>query len=193
MDLELDLKLLQGMDQIVNVREYETESIKEDIIDQLLKAFSLGPSLANIQPWELVVLRNPEEKQNAVHASLDPFLTKDSFGAQQWIQDAPFVMVACIEKRRALARIGDEGEIFSIQDLFSAIQNFRLLAILKGLSTSVVREFDQLQLKENLNLPWYVEPHAIVTAGYSDAQLEIPPRFKVREIVHGGGWDEQGE
>ncbi|MBM7662141.1 5,6-dimethylbenzimidazole synthase [Bacillus mesophilus] len=191
--MDLELRLLQIMNQVVNVRDYEDKVIKKEIMDQLLKAFSLGPSLANIQPWELIVLNNPIEKQKAVHASLDPFLTKGSFGAQQWIQQAPFVMVACIEKRRALARLGDEGEVFSIQDLFSALQNFRVLATFNGLSTSVVREFDQKQLKENLDLPWYVEPHAIVTAGYSDVILEIPPRFSVREILHGGCYDEQGK
>jgi 5,6-dimethylbenzimidazole synthase len=190
--MDINQKVLNSMERIVNVRGYENKPIEDELIKKLLTAFSMGPSLANIQPWELVVLRTEEDKQKAVLASLDPFLSINSHGAQQWIQAVPFVMVACIEERRALARIGEEGHIFSIQDLFTALQNFRLLASINDIGSSVVREFDKAKLKELLSLPWYVEPQAIITAGYSKAQLEMPPRFQVRDIIHGGEWDEKG-
>jgi 5,6-dimethylbenzimidazole synthase len=174
------------MGRIVNVRDYEQQSIDEILLTELLTAFSLGPSLANIQPWEVVILQSEEEKQRAINASLDPFMTNDSHGAQGWIKDAPLVMIACLEKRRSLARLGEKGEIFSIQDLFAAIQNFRLMATIHGLGTSVVREFDNDRMRESLELPWYVEPLAIVTAGYSNTELELPPRLQVQDFVHWG-------
>lgn len=181
--------LLMKMDRIVNVRQYKDDVIEEEVLHELLHAFSLGPSLANLQPWEMIVLETDEQKGRAAEATLDPFLTKDSYGAQQWIKEAPFVGIVCLEKRRALARLGEEGVIFAFEDTFASVQNFRIAASCKNIATSVVREFDKEKMKEKLELPWYIDPLLILTAGYSDALLEIPPRFTVQEFVHWGRWE----
>jgi 5,6-dimethylbenzimidazole synthase len=57
-----------------------------------------------------------------------------------------------------------------------------LIAAYYGLSTSCVREFDHQTLHKNLNLPWYLEPVAILTAGYSEEEKEIPPRLSLSDI-----------
>jgi 5,6-dimethylbenzimidazole synthase len=182
-------RIANHMDKIINVRSYEDTPIKEEIIEELLHAFSLGPSLANLQPWETIIMATEAEKGRLVEATLDPFLTEGSEGAQKWIKNAPFLAVVCLEKRRALARLGEEGVLFAIEDTFMAIQNFRIAASLNDLATSVVREFHKEKMKENLGLPWYLEPLSIITAGYSHAVLEIPPRFKIGDIVHTGRWE----
>lgn len=69
-----------------------------------------------------------------------------------------------------------------------AIQNFRLTAALHSLSTSCVREFDTEKLSRNLEYPWYLEPVALLTAGYSEEEKEILPRLPVVDLVHWGGW-----
>lgn len=181
-------EITQYMDRIVNVRDYEDQFIPEKVINDLLYSFSLGPSLANCQPWELIVLDQSSDKEKAVEASLDPFLTEGTHGTQKWLKQAPFVAVVCLEKRRAQTRIGERGDLFAIEDVFTAVQNFRLVASLHGLATSVVREFDSERLKTNLDIPWYVEPLAILTAGYSSAVLEIPERFGIQDFVHWGRW-----
>jgi 5,6-dimethylbenzimidazole synthase len=182
-------EVAEFMDKIVNVRSYEETAIEEPILKELLHAFSLGPSLANLQPWEMIWLVNDVDKESVVNASLDPFLTEGSYGAQKWLKKAPFLAVVCLEKRRALARLGEEGMLFAIEDTFMAIQNFRISSSINGLATSVVREFDKEKMKENLKLPWYLEPLSILTAGYSKSELEIPPRFQVGDIVHSGKWE----
>lgn len=39
---------------IVNVRRYSSQPIPDDVEQEILYAFSLGPSLANTMPWELL-------------------------------------------------------------------------------------------------------------------------------------------
>lgn len=182
-------RLLSFMDGIVNVRDYEQKEIPNEIIGQLVDAFALGPSLANHQPWELLMVDDLSKRKEVIAATLDPFLTPESLGAQKWLEHVPLLIVVAIEKRRSLARLGDIGEIFSTQDTFSAIQNFRLLASYYSIGTSVVREFNGVVLKKNLHLPWYLEPIAILTAGYSASEAEIPPRFARKDFVHEGGWE----
>ncbi|GAA0372138.1 nitroreductase family protein [Bacillus horti] len=179
---------LEGMNRVVNVREYENRSIAEDVVEGLLYSFSLGPSSANCQPWELFIPREEAQLEKIVQATLDPFLTEKSYGAQGWISKAPFVAIVLMEKRRSQTRIGEKGDRFAAEDIFSAIQNFRLIADTHDLATSVVREFDPLRLNESLELPWYVEPLAILTAGYTQAELEIPERLQINDFVHWGRW-----
>ncbi|GGK35062.1 nitroreductase [Caldalkalibacillus thermarum] len=183
-----NIYLLEAMNGIVNTRRYLDRPIPERIEEELFYAFSLGPSMANTQPWELIVTAGQEQRKKVVDATLDPFLTEGSYGGQPWIAEAPLLFVVCIEKRRALARLGEAGMTFAMQDAFGAIQNFRLLAAMHGLCTASVREFDAGRLRDSLELPWYMEPVAIITAGYSEEEKEIPPRLPISEIVHKGKW-----
>lgn len=171
------------MNMIINVRGYQSTPIPEALIEEVFYAFTLGPSLANTQPWELMLVKGIKEREKVIAATLDPFLSPHSYGGQAWLMSAPVIAVVMIEKRRAMVRLGERGEIFAIQDTFAAIQNARLTAAAHGLSTSVIREFDAHLLQMNLNLPWYVEPIAIFTVGYSDEEKEIPLRLSVTEIV----------
>lgn len=174
--------LLFAMNTIVNVRSYQSTPIPDQVKEEVLFAFSMGPSLANTQPWELLVLHGQEDCEKVVASTLDPFLSPDSHGAKVWVKSAPLVVLIMIEKRRALVRLGGTGGQFAIQDTYCAIQNARLVAALHGLSTSVVREFDARHLQKSFNLPWYLEPIAILTLGYSEEEKEIPPRLSVSEI-----------
>ncbi|WP_312113030.1 nitroreductase family protein [Brevibacillus reuszeri] len=174
---------LEIMNTIINVRSYQELSVPEQALEDVLYAFSLGPSLANTQPWELLMVKRSDEREQLIASTLDPFLSPGSLGAQAWIKSAPVIVVVMIEKRRALVRLGERGEIFAIQDTFCAIQNARLTAAVHGLSTSVIREFDPHILQKNLELPWYIEPVAILTIGYSEEEKEIPPRLTVAEII----------
>ncbi|MFE1625149.1 nitroreductase family protein [Brevibacillus reuszeri] len=171
------------MNTIINVRSYQETPVPELALEDVLYAFSLGPSLANTQPWELLMVKGLDEREKLTASTLDPFLSPGSLGAQAWIKSAPVIIVVLIEKRRALVRLGEKGEIFAIQDTFCAIQNARLTAALHGLSTSVIREFDSHILQKNLKLPWYIKPVAILTIGYSEEEKEIPPRLTVAEII----------
>lgn len=182
MSISKQAEMLHIMNMIINVRSYQSTSIPEQVIEEVFYAFTLGPSLANTQPWELLLVEEVKEREKVIAATLDPFLSPNSYGGQSWLISAPLVAVVMIEKRRALVRLGERGEIFAIQDTYGAIQNARLTAAAHGLSTSVIREFDALLLQKNLNLPWYVEPIAIMTVGYSEEEKEIPPRLSVAEI-----------
>ncbi|GAA0361399.1 nitroreductase family protein [Bacillus horti] len=180
--------LLQMMNEIVNIRSYQDKAIPEKVLKSMYQAFGMGPTSISTQARELLVIEGQEGCKQVVAATLDPYLTKESFGAQSWLVQAPFIGVVLLEKRRAQARIGEAGIAIALQEAEAAIQNFRLLARSEGLATASVREFDAATLQLNLQLPWYMLPIAILTAGYSDQVIDIPPRFSLEELVSKGEW-----
>lgn len=175
-----------AMSKVVNVRNYQNEEINDEMLKKLFEVFGAGPSVANHQPWEILIL-DQKQKKEVIQATLDPLLSKDSYYGQPWIEHAPVVFVVMIDRRRSEARVGDIGLTFSKQDIFAALQNLRIFATLNGLGTSVVREFDMERLKKVFNLPKSYLPIGIVTVGYIDEEeLELPPRLKIADFVHKG-------
>ncbi|WP_019415819.1 nitroreductase family protein [Paenisporosarcina sp. TG20] len=185
-NIKESIDLLETMSNIVNVRHFESRSIPIKTLNLLFEAFSLGPSLANQQPWEIIEIEQ-EEVRKIVKATLDPFLTVGTTGGQSWLSSSPHVYLIINDLRRAEARIGQVGQVFSTQDTFAALQNLRIYAQIEGVGTSVVREFDTDLLKKELKIPDAYSPVAILAMGYSIDEPEIPPRFTFHEILHKGG------
>lgn len=176
-------ELIHSMENIVNIRDFTDDSIDEETIEKLFQAFIYGPSLANQQPWECLLV-NKTQQQEMVRATLDPFMTENSHNGQSWIASTPFVFVVLLDRRRAEARLGKKGMDFSEQDVFASIQNFRLAAYLEGLGTSVIREFDTECLKDILRIPKSFVPIAIMAMGYPSKDVQLPERFTIDDIVH---------
>lgn len=183
------IDLIEIMKNIVNVRHFKSQSIPIKTLNLLFEAFSLGPSLANQQPWEIIEIEQ-DRVLKIVKATLDPFLTVGTMGGQSWLSSSPHVYLILNDLRRAKARLGQVGQVFSTQDTFAALQNLRIFAQIEGIGTSVVREFNTDLLKEELDIPDVYFPVAILAMGYSIDKLEIPPRFKFHEILHKGGVDD---
>lgn len=186
--MAVDLVALHGwMNLVLNVRTFRPDPVPEPAEQALFEGFRLGPSSANIQPWELVRIESEALRARVVGATLDPFLSPGSNGAQGWVAQAPLLVAVCLDRPRASARVGAAGWEQSGQDTFAALQNLRLLAVALGLATSVVREFDPVALKQALGLPFTVEPLCLLAVGYSDAEPEVPPRLPLSLILHREG------
>lgn len=179
------IDLLEVMKYVVNVRHFKKQPVEQYKLNTLFEAFSYGPSLANQQPWEILELSDGQV-QKVVQATLDPFFTQGSENGQPWLKNAPYACVILNDVRRVEARLGRIGHHFSLEDTFSAIQNLRIYALLLGLGTSVVREFNPELLKRVLDIPHVYEPICILVVGYPQETPELPPRFKYQEIVHKG-------
>jgi len=179
------------MNLVLNVRSFSSDPIPAEAEQALLESFRLGPSSANVQPWELVRIEPEAMRQRVIAATLDPFLSPGTEGAQAWIAGAPLLLAVCLDRPRATARIGERGWEQSAQDAFAALQNLRLTAVALGLATAVVREFEPETMQKALGLPFTVEPLCLVAAGRSDSPPEIPPRLPLERILHReGAWEQ---
>jgi len=178
------------LEKIGNVRVYKKDEIPEDTIKEILEVTRKTPSMANVQPWEIILITDPERKEKLANCTLDPLLREHGTSKQWWLKDAPLIILFCIDLKRAKAKFGEIGEIFAIQDVAVLIHNMRLKAVEKGLASCWVREIDIQKIREVFNLPWYIKPINVLTVGYplDDLKKQSKPSLELDEFTYLNTW-----
>lgn len=179
--------LIELMEDITNVRRYADRLVEKEDLEKLYKAFSLGHSSVGNQARELLVIEASQLRKKIVKCTLNPYMIKASKN-QEWLENVPFLGIVLIEKRRAIARVGEIGSVIAEREAEGALQNVRLIGGSLNIATTVVREFDVDVLKKELKLPWYVEPTAIIAAGYTIETTVKGPRLSIGDIVNKDRW-----
>jgi nitroreductase len=159
-----------------SVRAFDGErNVSEETVETLIDAGRWAPSAGNIQPWEFVVVREPEIKKRLSDAAYN----------QSFIEEAPVVIVVCASENRSSERYGHRGKtLYCIQDTAAAIQNIHLTAFSLGLGTCWVGAFKEEEASEILRIPRGIRPVALIPVGYPS---EFPFSRKKRafeEMVH---------
>jgi len=146
-----------------------------ELVTKILESARYAPSAGNYQPWEFIIVKDPETKRQLVEATMN----------QEWIIDVPVLIVVCTNSRLAGAVYGERGlKLYGIQAAAAATQNILLTAEALGLSTCWIGAFSEIIVSRILECPDYVRPCAIVTMGYSDFKPFAPVRQDIREFVH---------
>lgn len=158
-----------------SIRAFTDEPISEDEVNKLLDAARWAPSAGNIQPWEFVVVRDPEIKRGLARAALN----------QRFIEQAPVVIVVCANHARSAKGYGSRGaNLYCLQDTAAATQNMLLAATAMELATCWIGAFDDEEAKKVLNTPGGVRPVAIVPVGHRAQTPRDRPRRPLADIVH---------
>jgi len=158
-----------------SVRAFTKEDVPDDVVEKLIDAARWAPSAGNIQPWEFVVVRNPETKRRLAAAAL----------YQDFIAEAPVVVVVCANERRSAMGYGRRGAtLYCIQDCAAATQNMLLAAHALGLASCWVGAFSEDEVREVIEAPDGVRPVAIVPIGHPAERPRPPPRRPLNHIIH---------
>jgi nitroreductase len=169
------MDVLEAIRERTSIRAFMKKDVPEELVEKLVDAGRCAPSAGNIQPWEFVIVREPQLKRRLAEAAL----------AQTFIEEAPVVIVVCANENRSSMGYGIRGTtLYCIQDTAAATQNILLAAYSLGLGTCWVGAFKEEAVKEALKVPQGIRPLAIIPVGYS---AEMPaPRIKrtIDEIVH---------
>jgi nitroreductase len=185
-------------------RAFADAPVDDDDIARVLSAATFAPSAENRQPWEFVVVRDPETRA-AIGAltraawesggrafsenRLDPKMLADvDRGATGAIAAAPVLVVVCADIERGLEQTVPSS-------IFPAVQNLLLAATAGGLgsalTTITVRYRDEL--RDLLALPDHVLPVAVVPLGHPARSLGPPRRDPFAAHTHreryGTPWD----
>lgn len=149
------------------VRSYTGEEVSDELVQDLIQAASLAPSAGNVQPWRFVVVRDKGRKVALAEAAL----------GQEFIADAPVVIVACIAPGVSAQTYGLRGsELYCIQDGAAAVQNILLEATHKGLGTCWVGAFDEGRVGEIIDCPVFLRPVALIPVGWPGEEGNHRPR-----------------
>ncbi|MFW6110516.1 MAG: nitroreductase family protein [Thermoproteota archaeon] len=158
-----------------SIRAFRDQDVSDETVKKLIDAARWAPSSGNVQPWEFVIIREPDIKRRLAKAAL----------SQMFIFRAPVVIVVCADERLSFQSYRDRGKnLYCIQDTSAATQNIHLAAYRLGLGTCWVGAFSEGEVSKILNIPERLRPVSIIPIGFP-AEFPLPPdRKPVRRITH---------
>ncbi|MEM5843654.1 MAG: nitroreductase family protein [Candidatus Aenigmatarchaeota archaeon] len=158
-----------------SIRSFKKEEIDDRLIGLMLYCATQAPSAGNTQDWVFIVVKDEKVKRKLAKAALD----------QDFIAEAPVVIVACSDLKKISLRYEERGErLYSIQDVAAAIQNILLAAYALGLGSCWVGAFDEEEVKFILELPEHIRPLAIIPVGYPEEKPEAPSRIPFENLTY---------
>jgi len=156
-----------------SIRHFQQKTIPKELEKKLIGALIWAPSAGNLQSRKFYFIKDEIIKEKLVKSAL----------YQDFVFEAPLVVVACINIRIE-KRYGGRGKnLYTICDVAVALQNLMLQATGLGLGTCWVGTFDEKKVKEILEIPKYLRPIAVVPVGFSAESPEVPPRVEESETI----------
>ncbi|MEM4663230.1 MAG: nitroreductase family protein [Candidatus Diapherotrites archaeon] len=152
------MEFFEVVDKRFSARSYLSKNVDEKLLEKILKTLSKAPSAGNLKAYRVYVIKDQETKDK---------LTEAAF-FQQFISEAPLVLVFCALPKISSKRYGKRGaELYCIQDATIAASYAQLAATALGLATCWVGAFDDDRVKKILNLQEEI-PIAIMPLGYTN-------------------------
>ena len=158
-----------------SIRKYTNQEVSEALIHKLLSAAMMAPSAGDEQPWQFILVTDPEKKKqvNAVH----PYVPM--------IMKAPLGILLCGDLSK------EKYEGFWPQDCSAAMQNLLLAAHAEGLGavwTGIYPLADRVEkFKTIFDLPEEIIPFGLAVIGWADQHLPAKDRF-LPERIHNNAW-----
>ncbi len=153
-----------------SIRNFTDKKVEEEKVLKLLKAGMQAPSACNQQPWEFVVVRDVERKNelSKLSPNAKPILSANC-------------LIVLLNRKDDLQR---EGMVD--QDMGACTQNILLEVVEQGLgavwigvkSISERMEF----VAKTLELPSNIEVFGIIAIGYSEEENKFIDRFNENKI-----------
>jgi nitroreductase len=165
-----------------SIRRYKALDVSEESLRQVLEALRWSPSGGNIQPWEVIVV-----KDHATKLKLQETLGRANPARKSLVQ-APVVLVLCGKVEIPDTYRGESktkfGNWWFMFHLGSAAQNLCLAAYHLNLGTLMVGFFDHDRVKELLLVPDGYEVVLLIPIGYPERDPSAPQRRTIDEFLH---------
>jgi nitroreductase len=159
-----------------SIRKYVDKPVEKEKLLRILEAARLAPSAVNCQPWDFIVVTEPEVRKKLGAAY-----------PKEWFINAPVIIVACAHPTKAWTR--KDGEEYWKVDVAIAMQNLVLTAWEEGLGTCWIGAFDEQEVKRVLGIPPEVRVVAMTPLGYpAEEKGPVTDRKPLDEIVHYEHW-----
>jgi len=155
-----------------SVRSYKPDPLPLPLFEKLLEAIRFAPSACNNQPWKFVLVSDPALKLKLAKAA----------GGQQFIAEAPLIVVGCGFPDKAYHYMGGQGNSIDV-DIAIALDHLTLAAAADGIGTCWIGAFDETEVKNILNIPADVKVVAVMPLGYpADENLLRPCPDSLRKL-----------
>ena len=190
------------------MRRLLPDPISEKDLWTVLDAATKAPSGGNRQPWNFIVVRDPETKRrlgeyyldawNQTYARIPKDQLSEAVAARNYrsaeylahhLAEAPVLIIATI--RREGFAIGPTLGA----SIYPAVQNLMLAARALGLGTALttLHKLHEQEVKALLGIPEEVETMALLPLGRPKGRFGEPTRLPVQKVVYWEKWGERRE
>lgn len=171
-------------------RNFLSEPVDEATIEKLLEAAIFAPSPLNSQPWEFIVITNPNVKEKIF--SEGERCRKWALEKSGWkwlgvytidfLKTVPVIIAVVGDpKKSGVDLLTEEGPMGYQAACSAAIQNMHLAAHALGLSSLWFTLFDKKALREILGIAPEKMPLALVLIGKPESLPAPTPRKDPKE------------
>jgi len=158
-----------------SIRAYHPTPIEAEKLEQILGAINRAPSAGNRQAYEVYLVEDAPRKAALVQAS----------GGQEFLAQAPVVLVFCTHAALNRERYGERGEnLYALQDATIACTFAMLAATALGLSSVWVGAFDERTVHEIIQAPADERPVAMLPIGYAAGEPRLRDRRPLDNLIH---------
>lgn len=159
--------------QRCTIRSFSDKTIEKEKLDYILESGRVAPSACNKQPQRIIVVQNEKNIEKVQKAY-------KTFGSK-------CVMIICRDERDALVRPFDDkcsGDL----DIGIVSDHMMLAAREKEIGSVMVGLFDPRIIRNEFELPDYIQPTALLILGYPkerflDANRHLTQRKPISETV----------
>ena len=158
-----------------SVRHYQADMpVEAEKLHAILETACAAPSAGDLQAYRIVNVRNADLRRS---------LSKAADG-QDFIAEAPVVLVFCTDAERSATEFGDRGrELYALQDTTIAAAYAQLASVAAGLASAWVGSFDETEIHRLLDLDTGIRPVALLCLGYAAELPEETPRRRLGDVV----------
>ncbi len=158
-----------------SVRSYQKDlPVEKEKLHAILETACSAPSAGDLQAYKIIVVNNPEKRQSLAAAAQD----------QSFIAEAPVCLVFCSEPTRSEEKYGARGrELYAIQDTTIAAAYAQLAIVAAGMASTWVGFFDEIKVRDVIELEATLIPIAILALGYPAELPDPTTRRRLDDIV----------
>jgi nitroreductase len=158
-----------------SIRAYDARPVEPEKLQRILESINRAPSAGNLQGFEVYMVCDEAHKNALV----------ESTGDQDFLAQAPVVLVFCANASRSAVKYAERGaSLYCIQDASIACTFAMLAATAQGLSTVWVGAFDEEPVRLAIGAPLEHRPVAMLPVGYGTGEPRIRERRSLNDIVH---------
>lgn len=171
-------------------RNYSSDSLSKETIEQLLEAATWAPSPANNQPWEFIVITNLELKTKIFDEAETRRRVLYEKSGWKWLnryevgflKEVPVILAVIGDPKKSGADmfLKDGGTAYQ-HACAASIQNMLLTAHSLGLGSLWFTLFEKDALREILNVESEKDPVALICVGKPASEPFQTPRKPVQE------------
>ena len=152
-----------------SIRKYTDQAVTDEQIRQLLEAAMAAPSASNIQPWEFIVVKDPNLKRQLAQTHTWSYMAAD----------AAVVFVVCGNERASHHWVEDASA--ATENLLLAVTALNLGAVWVAIYPSADRE---AHVRRVLAIPEEIRVLCLVPVGHPAEGKSLRTQYKESKVHH---------